>query len=106
LTSYPSCAEAGQGVKNNRRLALSTPPTLPTDAGIKSFPRTFIAIIHSQPSFAVLQLVKEWNQTFGAVYSTHDADSQYVLVSDATNNRAVIFQPDGESNQNAPSNPL
>lgn len=32
-----------------------------------------------------VQLVKEWNQTFGAVYSTHDEDSQYVLVSDGVN---------------------
>ncbi len=41
------------------------------------------------------QVVKQWAQTFGAVYSTHDADSQYVLVSDNANNQAVIFQPAG-----------
>ena len=41
------------------------------------------------------QVVKQWAQTFGAVYSTHDADSQYVLVSDNANNRAVILQPAG-----------
>jgi hypothetical protein len=40
-------------------------------------------------------VVKQWAQTFGAVYSTHDADSQYVLVSDNANNRAVILQPAG-----------
>jgi hypothetical protein len=42
-----------------------------------------------------MQVVKQWSQTFGAVYSTHDADSQYVLVSDNANNQAVIFQPSG-----------
>ena len=41
------------------------------------------------------QVVRQWAQTFGAVYSTLDADSQYVLVSDNANNRAVIFQPAG-----------
>ena len=41
------------------------------------------------------QVVRQWAQTFGAVYSTLDADSQYVLVSDNANNRAVILQPAG-----------
>jgi hypothetical protein len=57
-----------------------------------SWPQRFVS---KDVRLMLSQVVKQWAQTFGAVYSTHDADSQYVLVSDNANNRAVILQPAG-----------
>lgn len=54
-----------------------------------------MATAPSQQGHASYRVVKQWPETFGAVYSTLDADSEYVIVSDNANNRAVIFQPAG-----------
>lgn len=43
------------------------------------------------------KLAHQWPNTTGGVYSSHDKDSQFVLVSDQKNSRAVVFQPNKNS---------
>lgn len=42
------------------------------------------------------KLAHQWPNTTGGVYSSHDKNSQFVLVSDQTKSRAVVFQPNSE----------
>lgn len=42
---------------------------------------------------ATSKIAHQWPNTTGGVYSSHDKDSEFVLVSEQKKNRAVVFQP-------------
>lgn len=40
-------------------------------------------------------LIKQWDQIFGVIYSSHDTDSQYVVASSNNGNEVTLFMPQG-----------
>ena len=45
------------------------------------------------------KLVQQWPNTTGGIYSSHDTNSEFVLVSDQKKSQAVVFQPNSARNQ-------